>query len=144
MLEFEDTPPTKARTGDFTAFWALYPRKVGKLAAQPAYKKALRHATHDEIMEGVRRYLNGKRSYADWAHPTTWLNQGRWMDEPDTIDALKAGIVKGVFHGESLECIASNVKAGGSTWARYRYPRDVLEQCEAAGLITEEQKEEAL
>lgn len=137
-------PVIEARTDDFDAFWALYPRKVGKLDAARAYKKALKQATHDKILDGVRLYMKTKPAYADWSHPATWLNKGRWMDEPDTIDALKAGIVGGAFHGESLKCVASNVRHAGSTWARYRYPRDVLEQCVAEGLITREQMEAAL
>jgi len=67
---------------DFEAFWRAYPRKVGKLAAERAYGKARKLATAEELLAGVARYR--KPSYADWCHPTTWLNQGRWLDEPGT------------------------------------------------------------
>lgn len=143
-LPFEDPGPVRVNVS-FDDFWKAYPRKVGKLSAEKAFKKARSNgAKVPDIMDGLRLYLKTKPAYADWCHPATWLNQGRWMDEPDTIDALKAGIVGGAFHGESLECIASNVKRAGTTWARYRYPRDVLEQCVAAELLTETEMESAL
>ncbi len=62
-------------------FWAVYPRKIGKLAALKAFAKARKTATLDDIIAGVDRYVMYKPDYADWAHPTTWLNAGRWMDD---------------------------------------------------------------
>jgi hypothetical protein len=67
----------------FEAFWVAYPRKVGKGAAEKAWKKALSDATPTEIMMGLANYklaLQGKDSQFI-AHPTTWLNQKRWLDE---------------------------------------------------------------
>jgi hypothetical protein len=66
---------------EFEAFWAAYPRRVAKLAAQKAYAKALKLTTHETIMRGVERYKAGKPDYADWCHPATWLHGGRWDDE---------------------------------------------------------------
>jgi hypothetical protein len=66
---------------DFDEFWAAYPRKVGKLAALRAYRKARSLASADEILDGIAVYREHKPAYADWCHPTTFLNQGRWMDE---------------------------------------------------------------
>lgn len=67
---------------DFDLFWTVYPRRVGKLAAMRAYQKARVMATADEILAGVEVY---KRHLPDEdrfiAHASTWLNQGRWMDE---------------------------------------------------------------
>lgn len=69
---------------DFTEFWAHYPRKVGKLAAQQQYEKARkRGVTQQQLLDGIARYLRYKPAYADWAHPKTWLNQGRWEDDYD-------------------------------------------------------------
>mgnify|MGYP001616411375 CR=1 FL=1 len=66
---------------DFTEFWAIYPRKVGKLAAEKAYAKARQVASQEELLAGVERYKRNKPGYADWCHPRTWLVQGRWLDE---------------------------------------------------------------
>jgi len=66
----------------FDAFWKAYPHRVGKLAAQRAFGKALRNgATSDEILSGVKRYVRCKPEWQAWAHPTSWLNAGRWLDE---------------------------------------------------------------
>ncbi len=66
---------------DFDAFWCRYPRRIGKLAALKAYVKARKLASSEDILQGVDRYLEHKPVYADYCHPATWLNQGRWMDE---------------------------------------------------------------
>lgn len=75
------TPPQR-----FDEFWKAYPRKVGKIAAERAYAKALT-AGHDPalIIEGARFYAM-ERKLQDpqyTKHPATWLNAGCWQDEPD-------------------------------------------------------------
>jgi len=69
---------------EFDQFWAAFPRKVGKLAALAAFKRARTQATLAEILDGITRYVQGKPQYADFCHPRTWLSQGRWMDEYET------------------------------------------------------------
>lgn len=68
---------------EFEQFWSVYPRRVAKLDAQRAFVKARKVASLDVILAGVERYIADKPAYADWCHPATWLNRGRWMDEPD-------------------------------------------------------------
>ncbi len=68
---------------DFDQFWLAFPRRVGKLAAMKAYARARKLATAADIIAGVDRYIASKPEYADFCHPATWLNQGRWMDEDD-------------------------------------------------------------
>ena len=70
---------------EFDQFWAAYPRKVAKIAARRAFLKAkrLEGVTIEDLLAGVQRYIATKPDYADWCHPTTFLNGGRWMDEPD-------------------------------------------------------------
>ena len=75
---------TMTITEEFDAFWAVYPRRVAKLAAEKAFKKARTQATFAELVDGVQRYIKGKPSYADYAFPASWLNAGRWLDEYDT------------------------------------------------------------
>jgi hypothetical protein len=83
-------PSDKRKRGDefaeeFAAeFWPLYPRKVARDAALMAYAKARLRAEKDAIIAGVRRYgdqCRGKDTEFV-AHASTWLNQGRWDDEP--------------------------------------------------------------
>ena len=71
---------------DFDAFWSRYPRRVGKLAAMKAYKKALDIATAEDILAGVELYrANLPEDICYVAHAATWLNQGRWMDEYEPL-----------------------------------------------------------
>jgi hypothetical protein len=68
---------------EFDTFWQQFPRHVGKLAAKKAYQKARKQASAEDILNGIERYRRAKPAYADWCHPATFLNQGRWMDEDD-------------------------------------------------------------
>jgi hypothetical protein len=66
---------------EFTLWWNIYPLKVAKLAAEKAYLKARTKASQQQLLDGVMQYRLNKPAYADWCHPATWLNAGRWMDE---------------------------------------------------------------
>jgi len=63
----------------FDEFWSKYPRKVAKKAARLAYQRALKIATHSEIMEGVRGIQFTELQFCP--HAATWLNGERWGDE---------------------------------------------------------------
>jgi hypothetical protein len=67
--------------GHFEDFWIAYPNKVGKAAARKAFASALTRASIEEIADGLGRYC-AKTDDRPWCHPTTWLNQDRWLDEP--------------------------------------------------------------
>lgn len=74
---------------DFIEFWNTYPRRIGKISARQAYRKAIKMgAEHPKIMEAVERYKQWL--IADHAamkfvkHPATWLNSGGWDDELPT------------------------------------------------------------
>ena len=74
----------------FSEFWAKYPRRVSKLAAMKAYEKALKLATHAEIMGGLELYLGHlPRETQFIPHASTWLNAGRWMDEYEDAQLVK-------------------------------------------------------
>lgn len=75
--------PPKETPGDFDLFWKEYPLKTGKQAARRAYEKALKIATAEEILEGAKKYAGDPNRHPSYtAHPSTWLNAGRWSDEP--------------------------------------------------------------
>lgn len=68
---------------DFDTFWRVYPRREGKKAARKAWDRALKDGAEPQaIIIGAFRYrdLPGREDRFT-AHPTTWLNQGRWEDE---------------------------------------------------------------
>lgn len=70
----------------FTDFWAAYPRKVGKGASRKSFEKLPDKA---RIVDAARRYSD---AVSQWPkddlkfvpNPATWLNQGRFDDDPAT------------------------------------------------------------
>lgn len=82
----------KSADGDFSAgfmeFWKLYPRKVAKPTAHRAWLKTGADdskALKDSIIADIRRRVNGEWNDKDVQyipHPSTYLNQRRWEDEP--------------------------------------------------------------
>lgn len=65
-------------------FWRRYPNKVGKRAAEQAFAKALRRDSFERIMDGLGRAPRCEKWKAGYIpNPATWLNQDRWLDEPD-------------------------------------------------------------
>jgi hypothetical protein len=74
---------------DFEKFWAVYPHKTGKLAAQRAFAKALTVTDFDTLLAGAVSFANdpnlpSEKKYIK--HPATWLNAGCWDDEPLPVD----------------------------------------------------------
>ncbi len=69
--------------GDFEDWWKIYPHKIGKKAAEPAFAKAIRQANYRMLAEGVERYIRTKPPDRSYCNPATWLNQERWKDEPN-------------------------------------------------------------
>lgn len=69
----------------FDEFWKVFPRRVAKFAARTAWDKALKHDTADAIIAGAKRYAKERigQDIRFTAHPATWLNQGRWLDEQE-------------------------------------------------------------
>lgn len=67
---------------EFETFWQSYPRKIAKLAAMKAYQKARMVATAEDILKGVEVYKQHLSPDPQFiCHATSFLNQGRWMDE---------------------------------------------------------------
>lgn len=71
-------------TPKFDEFWQHYPKRTGKDAAKRAWAKAVKRVDADLIIAGVIRYAADpnlpERQYIP--DPGTWLNAGRWDDEP--------------------------------------------------------------
>lgn len=86
----------------FEEFWKQYPRKEGKQNAMKAFEKMCNSEdTYKAIMDGLQ-----KRVKLDWSrrppeekkfipHPSSWLNQSRWLDEVTPY----AGKGEGIFAG---------------------------------------------
>ena len=71
----------------FDDFWAAYPKKTGKGAAQ---KKFVQLKVSDALLADMLKALEWQKASVQWTkdggqyipNPLTWLNQERWKDEP--------------------------------------------------------------
>lgn len=65
-------------------FWAAFPNKVGKADALKSLDKVRRSGAvpFERLMAALARYVRTKPPDRHWCHPSTWLNGGRWDDEP--------------------------------------------------------------
>lgn len=86
--EQKKEPRACALVGDwpsdaFDRFWAEYPTKIARKAALRAFATAKRSGVKFEtVMFGLARYKAEKPPQIEWCHPATWLNGGRWDDQP--------------------------------------------------------------
>jgi len=89
---------------DFDTFWAAYPRKVGKIAGKKAFDKALKLTTLEQLLKGIEvlRIETKGKGIEFTPHPTTWLNDGRWDDEPKQQQAVIDGPWSKRFHEKGM------------------------------------------
>lgn len=70
----------------FEAFWNAYPKKIGKKAAQHAWNKAKDKPPVADLLKAVAISQQSEQWRKDNGqyipNPATWLNQGRWTDQP--------------------------------------------------------------
>ena len=69
----------------FDVFWGLVPRKIGRGGAEKALQKAMKGgADFNEICTAMEKLESGCRlngTQDKCAHPSTWLNEKRWLDD---------------------------------------------------------------
>nr|DAR21492.1 MAG TPA: replisome organizer protein [Caudoviricetes sp.] len=81
--------PQNAPLSDFEVFWALVPRRVGKKAAERAWRVVERRGESVEAIEGMRAYAAAlaqsgtELKYVP--HPSTWLNRRGWEDDLEAV-----------------------------------------------------------
>jgi hypothetical protein len=93
-------------SNDFDLFWAAYPRRAGKSQARLAWKKAAKTVDARVIIAAAERFaLDPNREDQYTPHPTTWLNQGRWDDDPLPAKGSK-------FHDTMTEIYAATQREG--------------------------------
>lgn len=90
----------------FADFWSVYPRKVGKQAAAAKFEQLAKKVDVAVIVAGARRFAADPNLPEPQfiPHPLTWLNQGRWEDEPLPP---RAGVVRSstVEHGRDVDAL---------------------------------------
>lgn len=79
-----DTDTDKDKDRAFASFWQAYPSKTGKKAALRAWQKAKDRPPLPIILAVIEVQKRGRRWKQGYVpNPATWLNQGRWSDEPE-------------------------------------------------------------
>lgn len=78
---------------DFDLFWKAYPRKTGKDAARKSWDKRTDRPALTVILAKIAELSATEQWTKDGGQfipmPATWLNQGRWADEPTAITQRK-------------------------------------------------------
>jgi len=86
-----NNPLTPLKGGDaiFDIFWKAYPKKIGKGAALKKWE-GLKRTGKLPPVDTVLSAIENQKTWEQWQkdegqfipNPATWLNQGRWDDEP--------------------------------------------------------------
>ena len=83
MNHTNDSPLDTSMNLLFDKFWEIYPRKVARAEAKKSWALAIQNTSPEVILLGAKRYADDPyRQPIYTAHPTTWLNQERWGDDP--------------------------------------------------------------
>jgi len=87
-----DHSTTRDSTQMFAEFWAVYPKKAGKVAAEAAWLKLNpSKALERNILAAIETAKKSRQWQRDGGqyipHPATWLNQRRWEDEEANRDS---------------------------------------------------------
>jgi hypothetical protein len=88
------SPPVVSFESEVEQLYEAYPRKKKPAAAKKAIRAALKKATFDVLMAGVKRYakerLGQDATYT--MYPATWFNGECWLDEADRPKSLLSPI----------------------------------------------------
>jgi hypothetical protein len=117
---------TRARRAwPFEEFWSIYPSKIGKGAAEKAFRKVEKSQSVDFpfLLEALRRYV-AKKDDRPWCNPSTWLNQRRWEDQPPGESVISLEIPG--FHAPADSPQLEAWDQHGLRTKGKRYPRDRL------------------
>jgi hypothetical protein len=100
-----DTRAREAADSLFAKFWQAYPHKVGKRDAANCWKRVIKSGIVgiDDLMSGLARYA-AKTDDRPWCNPATWLNGGRWDDQP----AVANGAINGRGNGRDRDGTGTN------------------------------------
>ncbi len=71
----------------FEEFWLAYPKKVGRGAAEKAWAKARINGHLSEVLDALGKQKRTQQWTCEQGkfipHPSTWINERRWQDDPE-------------------------------------------------------------
>lgn len=86
LKDQEQEPKIKrssSTASDFETFWSVYPRRVGKRGAESEFERAVKRASVKAVLAGAERYREDPNREDQFTkHPSTWLHQDCWEDDP--------------------------------------------------------------
>ena len=116
----------------FAEWFSICPKKVGRKKALSIYQRVIAkgEATAEQLLEGMKRYARecAEKEPQFIAHPATWLNAGRWADEPSPTNGHTPPDEAKIWKSR-----AEMVRKG------FAVPLDQVVECLRRGLITDEQ-----
>lgn len=92
----------KPNADGFETWWTAYPRKVAKDGAQKAYTAAVKRGAEPPVLLAAVQRAGWPDEAQFIPHPATWLNQGRWQDDPGAA-APAAGHARAPPYRETRE-----------------------------------------
>lgn len=102
----------------FKEFWAAYPKKIGKDAALKAFMKRKPSA---DLVSKMITAIEWQKQTDQWTresgryipNPATWINQGRWEDEPPAPTVSQSANSNGNPHTSQNPFINAILNGGG-------------------------------
>lgn len=97
----------------FEEFWGKCPKRKAKAVADKAFSAACRDVDPDILIAGMAKFAASQagKDPEFIAHPATWLNQKRWLDEDSAPQSTGATIH--VLSRETQEIEQENLKKMG-------------------------------
>lgn len=109
-LAVTDGPDDSWPADYWQQFWDAYPRKVSSMSGKKALDKVrkLGKVTFETVLAAVEVYKHETRNteMRFIMHPSTWINAGRWKDDPAAISGSHLngrGEVNNGFLGRLME-----------------------------------------
>lgn len=111
----------------FEEFWKVWPKRVGKRAALKSYERALKRATHEQIIQGAQEMaalwmLMSEEDRKYVPYPERWLNSDRWADEREQMPAVTTVRVP----QPDSDCVLCE----GSGWVTIDFDANLMDRCE--------------
>jgi hypothetical protein len=89
----EDTKDNNKQLYDdeFSRFWSIYPRKVGKYNAYRSWKKAIKDLSVDDLVVSTKNFAQSVQQTEEKyiPHAQTWLNGKRYLDVKKSVKNSK-------------------------------------------------------
>lgn len=111
----------------FEEFWKVWPKRVGKRAALKSYERALKRATHEQILQGAQEMaalwmLMSEEDRKYVPYPERWLNSDRWADEREEMPAVTTARTP----QPDKDCVLCD----GSGWVTIDFDANLMDRCE--------------